>query len=355
MQAMHFRVCLAAVAVAAAAGGCAEPAPEPGVEVAYYTAPGDEDPCPPDGCGGNSPVVGGVYFWQLHIGSLPGVANEGGVRITSITNANGMALRFRLADGDRLLGVDPMTGAVISQGTTLLGTRIALDVNGMPYELLIDAAAPSESFWVGDPLPIWLYSFRYRPLPSEQDPDRPVRWRALCSEGDGDPTLVHAMVFGGDRYDPVTKKITVGPETRGWMNIACAKSAIYKMHKIGHTTAAQSRLGLVTTVAQRRAMLNAWTSNVCGTGEAFTRQGEPITLRDALGWFGKAPYNGVAVSPEAIWDEDGAVCLDVHRLHEDDAAIYDKMRAACGGSLPPSCAELAGSWTTHGHVRTGNL
>lgn len=353
MKAMRFVFGLAAVA--AAAGACAESAPDPGVEIAYYTVPGQEDPCPPDGCGGNSPVVGGVYFWQLHIGSLPGLANEKGVRITGITNAGGNPLQFRLADGDRLLGVDPVTGAVLAEGTTLLGTRIALDVNGVPYELRIDWAAPSESFWVGAPLPIWQYSFRYRPLPSEQNPGRTERWRPLCSEGDGDPTLVHAMVFGGDRYDPETKQITVGPETRGWMNIACAESAIYKMHKIGHTSAAQSRLGLVTTVAQRRAMLNAWTSNVCGTGEAFTQQGEPITLSDALGWFGKPPYNGAPSSREAIWNEDGAVCLNVHRLHEDDDKIYDKMKAACGGSLPPSCDKLGGIWTAHGHVRTGNL
>lgn len=347
MQAMRFGVCLAVAA--AASGACAS---ESVVGVAYYVPPDhdESDPCPKDGCGGNSPVTNGVYFWRVHIGSLPSETTPEGVQITGIEDKNGVPMRFKVADGDYLLGVDPVSGVVIAEGTGLVGTRIEVLVKNNPYEILIEWADPSEKFWVGAELPIWRYRFRYRALSGADT----RTYHALCSEGDRDPTMLSALVFEGDLYDPDTKDITVGPAAAGWMNIACAGSAIYKMHTVGHTTAAQ-KTGVVTTLPQRRAMLNAWTSNVCGTGEAFTRQGEPITLRESLGVFRKSPYNAAPQSYEAIWDEHGAVCLNTHRLEEDDRDIYLKIAAACpGGVLPPSCDPLPGSWSLSGHVLTGN-
>ncbi len=348
MRAMRFLVC---AAVVMAAGACASPEADPGVGVAYYIPPGEEDPCLPNGCGGNSPVMDGVYFWRLHVATLPGLPSPEGVQITSVQK-NGTPMRLEVVNGDELFAVHPVTGAVIAQGTSLPGTRIDVSVNGQPYEIFIEWAAPSESFWVGSGLPIWRYRFKYRPLFGAGH----RKYKPLCSEGDNDPTQLDALVFAGDLYDPDTKAITIGPATAGWMNIACAGSAIYKMHTVGHTSAAEARLGIPTTLDQRRAMLNAWTSNVCGTGEAFTHQGEPITLRESLNIFDMPPYNAVPQSREAIWDENGAVCLNVHRLDEDDLEIYDKIAAACpGGVLPPPCTGLFGMWTMYGHVRTGNL
>jgi hypothetical protein len=341
---MRFGVCLAAAVI----GACTS---DPVVGVAYYVPPDEplNDPCPKDGCGGNSPVVNGVYFSRVHIGSVPSQTTPEGVQISAVQR-NGVPMRLKLTGGDYLVGVHPVTGGVLAQGTTLAGMRIEVLVNGEPYEIVLDAAAPSVKFWVGTELPIWRYRFRYRAL---SGPDTRT-YRALCSEGDGDPNMLEALVFEGDLYDPDTKGITVGPATAGWMNIACVDSAIYKMHLAGHTTAAQ-KTGVVTTLAQRRALLNAWTSNVCGTGEAFTRQGEPITLRDSLGVILKAPYNATPQSREAIWDEHGAVCLDTHRLDEDDPDIYLAIAAACpGGVPPPPCEPLAGNWELHGHVMTGS-
>ena len=165
-----------------------------------------------------------------------------------------------------------------------------------------------------------------------------------------------ALVFRGDIYNPVTKQITIGMPTLGWANIACADSALYKMHRVGYTTPAENRLGIDTTRDQRQAMLNAWTANVCGTGESFTEPGEEILLRESLGVFNVDPYNAwTAASPvEAIWGPGGAACLDTARLEEHDEDIYKKIRDACGGALPPSCSTLGGMWTDHGSVITGS-
>jgi hypothetical protein len=344
MQAMRFLVGLAAVVVA---GACA---PEPAVGIAYYIPPDhiEEDPCPPDGCGGNSPVMNGVFFWRVYFGDQPDAAGPEDVRVTGV-HRNGVPMKLRVADGDYLVGVDPvMPWVVLAHGTTLPGTRIKVSLKGEPYEILVSGAAPTEKFWVGAKLPIWRYELRYRALSGGD-----THYFPLCSEADGDPDMIQALVFEGDDYTPDTKQITVGPQTAGWMNIACADSAIYKMHTTGHTTAAQKN-GLLTTPAQRHAMLNAWTSNVCGTGEAFTKQGEPIRLRPFTGTVNKAPYNGPMASAEAIWDESGAVCLNTHRLHEDDPTIYSQIAEACGGELPPNCDAMLGSWKSHGHVLTGN-
>lgn len=94
-------------------------------------------------------------------------------------------MRLQVVDGDQLFGVDPAgSGAVLAQGTKLPGTRIYVSMKG---------------------------TFRYRPLAG---PDRDT-YTPLCSEADHDPPMLDALVFEGDLYDPVTKKITVGPVTDG--------------------------------------------------------------------------------------------------------------------------------------------
>jgi hypothetical protein len=273
-------------------------------------------------------------------------------------------LQLELVHGDRLRGVTAAGNIV--EHTALVGTRIGISAKVedqlKQYEIIIGGVAPivtsggagpEEWFWVGAQRPIEAYDFVYTPIGTEER-------RPLCAEVDGNPSRLRGLVFGGDLYDPRTKAITTGPETGGWFNIACLESAIYKMHKIGYTSAAQDRLGIVTTIEQRRAMLNAWTANVCGTGQPFTQPGELITLRESLDLL--PPGNGYldpldpakTQSIEAIWDETGAVCMNTARLDEDDNKIYQKIRTACGGKLPESCDGKVDNWAAHGLVLTGN-
>ena len=323
MQATRILVCVGAAAVGACAaepgdGGLAGGDDDGAGGVIEAQLGGAGDPCPPDGCGGNSPVIDGVYFWRLHVGGKP---NPEGVRITGVKKANGekMKLEAVAAEGDRLRGMSLGSPVLVTEHAGLIGTRIAISLDGKPYEILINAVAPDERFWaVAGATTIESYELLYSPLSADERP------RPLCSEDDDQPARLRALVFTGDLYNPRTKEITVGAETNGWLNIACERSAIYKMHKIGYTTAAQGRLGKATSVPQRRAMLNAWTSNVCGTGRSFTLPGEPLTLYESLGiQLATSPY---VVNPtethEAIWSETGAVCLDTHRREEDEPLIY---------------------------------
>jgi hypothetical protein len=359
---MRFMVCLAA----ATAGAC-DPAPSqdspchdlpvpPGGEGAFnelmFEMDADGNPCPPTGCPGNSPLIAGVYFWRLHLPSQAnssGDPNPEGVRITEITK-DGVPVRLELVDGDRLRVVGPM-GA-----DSPAGTRLVVSVpsqGGLPEEYAIYLQNVSrEPFWVPATRPVDTYDFFYQPIANV------TALEPLCSDAaqaPADPDRLRATVFGGERYDPVTKKITVGTFADGWINIACAGGAPYKMHQVGHTLAAASKVEFETSPSQRQAMLHAWTSNVCGSGTAFTVQGEEITLRESLGRFDMHPYNEEPVSIEAIWDENGAVCLNEPRRYvEEGEAVCAAIHETCDQLPPPCTEEQLASWQAHGHVLTGN-
>jgi hypothetical protein len=353
-----------------AALGGDDPTPDAGTPPPPPTVPdGDPDQltgnCPENTCGTNSPVIAGVYFSRLHLG---GLASPKGVQLTGVIGPNGGPMQLELVDGDRLRGIYT-SGQVVEHGA-LTGTRLGILVQGAAYEILLRGVS-QEPFWAtastsalaarprqsSQPQPqqpqpqlqIESYELHYRPLGTTRD-------ELLCSEADGDPTKLEALVFGGDLYDQATKAIQIGPETDGWLNIACTSNAIYKMHKIGYTSAAQLRLGNYTTLDQRRAMLNAWTANVCGTGKSYTHADEPLTLRESLDVQSTAsPYRYDSKTVEAIWGPSGAVCLTDPRLSEEIANLRNQIVAECGPSKPlPLCSELPGAWSAHGYVLTGN-
>jgi hypothetical protein len=365
MKAMCFLVCVVA---AATAGACVS---EPGYEVTRLALddrpeweqddePGsdekdDDDPepdpepepgdCPPEGCGDNSPVVDGIYFGQLH---LWGLANSHDVMVVRAETASSTPITLELVDRDRLRGVDAQ-GGVVAEHQALVGVRIIVRKGEGPEKVIRIARVGSTQHWVGTHLPIETYEFQFEYLQDN------VRYQLpLCSKGTGDATKVNALVFGHELYDPETKNITPGSPTDGWVNIACKGSAVYKMHKIGYTRTAQGKLGIWTTQAQRRAMFNAWTANVCGDGYSFTQAGEKITLRESLNIL---PADSMYLVPtrtyEAIWDEHGAVCLNTPRLADKVPTILHQIQQRCG-QLPTCDSTMLNNWQHHGYVLVGN-
>lgn len=316
--------------------------------------------CDLDDCGaGNSPVIDGVYFWHLNSDELP---NDHGVSITSVEK-NGIPMRL-VAEGDRLRGLHPVTGLPLFDHTQLENTRIHVSVNKKPYVIKISYVSPSwaedESFWIYPYGKIEAYDFTFTPV-FEEGRERPLC--SLAQEDDPDNSMIRAIVFSGDRYNPATKEITDAAPNSGWMNIACKDGAPYKMHLSGHTRVANHRLGITTSLAKRRAMLNAWTMNACSTGTAFTVAGTQITLTESQHLPGQwpAPFQNNPVTYESIWGPLGALCMNVHRLVEDPS--YEKLESdmvtECGGALPPSCESIIGNdnwddFERFGYVLTGN-
>lgn len=311
--------------------------------------------CDDDGCGaGNSPVIDGVYFWNLNSDEEP---NDRGVSISKVLRNDNKVMRL-IAVGDRLRGVDPISGVTLAEGAGLVGTRILVSVNRAPHAITISyvsTPAEAETFWIEPYHKVETYKFRFAPVGE-------MTSRPLCSlASDGpDDQMIRAIVFTGDRYNPVTKEITLGAVTSGWINFACKDSAPYKMHLSGHTTVAGMRLGLVTSLAKRRAMLNAWTMNACGTGKAFTVSGTRITLFESQHLVGQwpSPFHDNPATLESIWSATRALCMNVHRLALDPIypAIQLDMARECA-RLPP-CSTILGDkdWTDFdefGYVVTG--
>jgi hypothetical protein len=340
------------LALLAIVSSCSSPEPEESLLTAALVG-GDEE-CTPSRCGNsNSPVVDGVLFWVLNALHQP---NPQGVKIVHVWRSDGEPMHLTTAaPGDRLIGYHPITGEAAA-GTALKNTRIELDVQGTPYEIRIDDVSPS---WGGDKL--WVsadkvetYLFRYSP----SVPYDPRNSRPLCTPEVDSETApeIRAIVFRRDLYDPTTKALYF--ENEDWFNVACSGGAPYKMHMIGYTQVAQGRLNnsaTSTTPAARQAMFNAFTMNACGTGEAFTVHGEPLTLSESLDMLPATdPYRAtMTVSSEAIWGPGGAVCLDTPRLanHRGHENIRDEIEIECGRAIP-RCDRFA--WPGSGHVKTGN-
>jgi hypothetical protein len=170
-------------------------------------------------------------------------------------------------------------------------------------------------------------------------------------------TTVRTIVFTGDDYDPVTGHVHIGDPAAGWMNFACLHSAPYKMHMLGHTSAASIRLGIQTTIAKRQALWNALTGNVCDLALTWSSPSQPITMDESQSLLPvTSPYQAPSASNESIWTANGAACLDMPRMATSEAArqdILDSIAAYCGRRLP-SCSAMLAQWTLWGTVLTGN-
>jgi hypothetical protein len=265
-----------------------------------------------------------------------------------------------IAQGDHLLGVDLNTNALLAAGIDLVDTRINLTVKGAPYQIRISYVSPTvvtdESYWVDTQDRIEAYDFVFHPLfgPAiQQQHETP-----LCHLAKDDPTssMVRAIAYGGDTYDPLTKKITLGPPTVGWMNIACKDGTLYKMQESGHTNAAANRLGIWTSLDKRQALIRVFAMDACGTGEPFTVPGTMITLVESQLLLPGTAYQPTTPRPEAIWGPQGALCLDWHRLANtatEAADIKTSIESTCGHAIP-SCDSMLARWNTIGYAITGH-
>jgi hypothetical protein len=175
----------------------------------------------------------------------------------------------------------------------------------------------------------------------------PPEFHVLCTDKDPvDPEtqkagmgLTLALVFTGDRYDANKKTVTAGKSD--WFNVACAGSAIAKMHLLRHTTAGAAG-GLQTTVDQRQAMLKMLTDDICGTGYSFTKDGEDVYYTDVRDWHPPVPAGSTLPTNarvEAIWSKDGAICLDEPRRYVENPLVVDAIKQECQKTkLPPACS-----------------
>lgn len=284
--------------------------------------------CPVLICG-NTPLLGAHPAWELDERGERFSSN--GLRIQNVTKG-GIDYHFDV-NGFGLRGI-PVGGGP-SVGMVGAWATIETDVGATTYLLSIQAGIPVTYVEGGnDGTSIPTYRITYVTL----DEGRTLPPRALCGTDPLYGTARDALIYQGDRYDAVTGELSAtGADVGGWFNIACKDDALWKLALFRHVEAASSGAH-VTTAEQRLAGLRSIRADYCGNGRALTELGVPLDWTNKGGWLTVAPGHVV----EAVWDEDGAVCLEEPRL-------LDRDEVPC--SLP-RCSRLAGRPEEHGHIVT---
>jgi hypothetical protein len=311
------------------------------LEATQVAAVETDPPCPEWGCGTNTASVdGNLFFHEL---STCGHANAAGLTLVDAVKQVGPFtehVQLRVV-GDSLRG---SVGTTVLQGADLVGTTLLLQspTGGVRVDI---AAVGSTDYWVSPGPPVPTYTLTWQRSAQGATP------RALC----GPPSIelpddwldltgsdaALAIIFAGDRYDGARKTVSSEGPPSCWFNIACAGSAAAKLHLLRHTSAGTDRTHR-TTLPQRQAMLKMITDDICGTGESFTVNGDRVYYEDMQRWH---PFPAAPASIEALWDERGALCLDVPRRQGEDPSVMSRIQSACAaaGHALPACPITAAS------------
>jgi hypothetical protein len=257
-------------------------------------------------------------------------------------------------------------------GAELVGTVIRVEVNRRLYDIRIDEVHNNTPYWTElDSGNAESYRFVWTAV------DDPTRSGELCATDVSDDPLwnhaFHAVVFEGEKYDPVTRDITLTGKTThvAPFNIACFGSLPAKQELTRRTEATIDATHSTTIDDDRQNLARAWAAEYCGGGHAFTHQGHKLRIRDRREWLVKAAPLGWSEAEaagsefhyEAVWADGHAICLDTPRLAvkdptvPTDARIYDRIVAECG-ELPPPCTGqpwFPDDWKSHGDFLTATV
>jgi hypothetical protein len=218
----------------------------------------------------------------------------------------GTAFRLTMADGRVLAGAD-LVGAVLTLG----------DGAGTGLKVRIDAVRPD----AGDPADeVTLYAL------SVEDPPTGT-WHDLCTPGpDG---LALGFPLAGT-WTPAGEHL---PSGEGF-SLTCTSGVIGKCVRMGYKPWAATANGMPLW-AYHQACTRLLRADYCGDGTGHTRDGTPVNIGDRLGLQTFDPAS--AMSFEAAWGADGAVC--VHRVRVPEAASLEELVRACPDRLTGKVGE----------------
>ncbi len=289
----------------------------------------DEDPgfrslgCPK--CQFNSAEVNTFPIPSLDLG---GALDVRGVAVRGLRDPEGNLFTLGVV-GEELAAYGD--GVLYAAGEKLLKWDLVLERGGSEQVLRI-VGHRQQSSWARNGAPLSLYG-----LAGSLD-GKPLE--AFCSDpetGGAAVTIVH-----GETYDAERKNIDqVGDQ---WITLACVDQAAYKVKRLGYgPNGNQGVGGKPATAAQRVATLKMVTADYCGTGQSFTVDHARVYFKNKANSLTFDPIGG-ALSVDAAWDENGALCFDAPR-HVRSKEIL----AACSIS---SCAKLANKLPAHWEWKT---
>jgi len=324
---------------------------------------GDEDtssteqfakPCPDFGCGENSPISGPFNIRWL---DKTGGPNQDGLKLLGFMK-NGHSFKVNVLK-DRVQALYNTYQPIVAfEHQNLIGGYFRIShpaVAGLPagevqlWVMGVDVAG--QDFWVGPSGQVETYDLKYTgagtvsdPVPACKNPlpGTGIRDMAIDGEGRTWKNRFNSIIFTGDLYDSDNYTVTIptGTAANNILNIACAGSAPAKLHLNRHTTASVVPGWPTTTWQQRQTMLKMYAGDFCGDGYPYTVMGTPIHWSSSTGLSSPPGNDG---SFESLWNENGAVCMDVHRLanspNHDYAAWQQLLKDTC---VPRKCADIPG-------------
>ncbi len=250
--------------------------------------------------GGNSANINGASLANIHLTQPFG----NGMSLGPLSSGLNIPLR---------LGVDPLTdsfvghlnGQVMLSGADMVGAKIPVNLNNTQFVWLEISEYDNQiASWSNSGATVTAYKATYfnQGVPQQ-----------LCPSTN--PENQWFTLIPDERYSAGTNEVESAP---GTVTIACvgeaaAKMKLFDFHPHGNRQA---------SVAERQATLRMVTADYCGNGHSFTVNGTQVAWRDAAGQVEPMVKENVL---EALWDENGAICLNKPRH-----ASIDDVADVCG-------------------------
>lgn len=244
-------------------------------------------------------VVLVLYSTLVPLGLKPAAAEQSVGKI----EVSGTAFRITLPDGS------------VKHGTELAGVVLTFNIDGKPVRVRIAAitADPNDKA-------VLLHDFRL------EGTDMP-----LCGSDPDGKQLGFPLV---GRSEPNGRLLEAGPED---FELICTSGAQGKCVRFGYHPWERTPDGN-SMRDHYNSCVRMVRADYCGDGRSWTRDGTLIDMWDDYG-IQKPDILGVpALSFEAGWKPDGAVCVAHTRIPEN--ITLDKLMAACPRlTTMPTCTE----------------
>ncbi|EDM79485.1 hypothetical protein PPSIR1_35202 [Plesiocystis pacifica SIR-1] len=281
--------------------------------------------CPTHLCGTNASIGGSISV------NIDGKASNADERLVEVIGPDDAEIDLELA-GNLLWAIDAQGDTLL--GHDLVGTEMVFenDFSQERTSVYLTEYWPEgvESKLVpGMFYPTYEFEFRKHDEPEEVRHD-------LCTSNtwteDADPSELpsnDAIIIQAEAYDwfgfPV-ENIDADGEAESWGTIGCAGGAFAKKVLMGYDV--NNPAPQDVTRADNDAMMHMLTARYCGE-DTHTEMGTPMYWQNQKNWF--QPPEDLEI--EAIWGEDGALCLNVPRHAEREEII-----ALCGEI--PTCDDF---------------
>jgi hypothetical protein len=257
--------------------------------------------------------------YPIHTLGLDGQENADGLTVLGIARVGDPTVYQLAVENDELQVWNGTT--IVTVGSGLVGWTILLEDGSEELEVHILDYTNTMASWADGADPISAYALAY------VDPDD-GRLVNVCPNASPNETAV--TILGDTVYED-------GPhlfiEELDWATLACMGNAAAKMKLMSYSRYGSFDQAEPATEAQRRATVRMLTADYCGQGVSFTAQGTPLDWQNAVGTVTpEHDPNPSWENVEAIWDENGALCLSAPRL-----ATLAEVEVYC--DLPPECDE----------------